>query len=57
MKDNARSVGADVSQEILEQHVHFLGIHILAHVVDPHHRNVGISAQTIKLLRRASDCS
>lgn len=47
MKDDARSVGADVSQEIFEQHVHFFGIHVLAHVVDPYHCNVGIPAQTI----------
>lgn len=39
---DARSVRADVSEEIFEQHVDLFGVHVLAHVIDPNNRNVGI---------------
>jgi hypothetical protein len=39
---HVRSVGADVSQKILEQHVDLFSIHVLANVIDPNNRNVGV---------------
>jgi hypothetical protein len=41
-KTNVRSVGADVSEKVFEQHVDFFRVHVLAHVFDPHDRDVGI---------------
>ena len=42
VKKNARSVGADVSEKVFEQHVDFFRVHVLAHVFDPHDRDVSI---------------
>jgi hypothetical protein len=31
-----------MSKKIFEQHVDFFRVHVLAHVVDPHNRDVGV---------------
>lgn len=41
-KTNVRSVWADVSEKVFEQHVDFFRVHVLAHVFDPHDRDVRI---------------
>ena len=60
-KGGVRSVRADVSEEIFEQHVDLFGVHVLAHVIDPNNRNVGIPGRVAmssahqRLLRGRAD--
>jgi hypothetical protein len=42
VKKNVRSVGADVSEKVFEQHVDFFRVHVLAHVFDPYDRDAGV---------------